>query len=201
MKKYIIYAIAMAANVALVGQSAAMYSALKTKHEEEAKLPFKVEQEISLNPFEIVPYRPAFYYDPTIQLPLVASPRPTSRPASIHQKCLALNLYHEARGEEVQGQIRVGYVTLNRVKDRRWPDNICGVVYQPEQFSWTIYDMRVTNWDEYEELHELAGKIIRGEVHDNSKGSNHYYAHKTVNPWWATEYTLVGVMGGHTFLK
>lgn len=63
--------------------------------------------------------------------------------------CLATNIYHEARGEPLDGQIAVASVTINRVQDRRWPNTICEVVYQaqydPEtqqprlyrcQFSW-----------------------------------------------------------------
>lgn len=48
-------------------------------------------------------------------------------------KCLATNVYMEARGEPMEGQIAVAKVTLNRVKD----NTICDVVYEPNQFSWT----------------------------------------------------------------
>ena len=44
--------------------------------------------------------------------------------------CLALNLYHEARGESLAGNLAVGFVTMNRVADPRYPDTVCGVVKQ-----------------------------------------------------------------------
>jgi spore germination cell wall hydrolase CwlJ-like protein len=50
--------------------------------------------------------------------------------------CLAKNLYFEARGENEAGQFAVGFVTMNRVRNKRWPDSVCKVVYQPGQFSW-----------------------------------------------------------------
>jgi hypothetical protein len=54
--------------------------------------------------------------------------------------CMSLNLYFEARGEEVQGQIAVAEVTLNRVASPAFPDDICGVILQENedgcQFSW-----------------------------------------------------------------
>ena len=62
--------------------------------------------------------------------------------------CLATNIYFEARGEPVRGQMAVAMVTLNRVNDGRFADTICEVVYQSEknskgkpirgrcQFSW-----------------------------------------------------------------
>jgi len=51
--------------------------------------------------------------------------------------CLVENVYHEARGEGALGQAAVAYVTLNRVRSPDYPDTICGVVWQPGQFSWT----------------------------------------------------------------
>ena len=51
--------------------------------------------------------------------------------------CLALNIYHEARGQSIAGQIAVGQVTLNRLRDRRFPNTICEVITQgPHRPSW-----------------------------------------------------------------
>jgi N-acetylmuramoyl-L-alanine amidase len=50
--------------------------------------------------------------------------------------CLAQNVYYEARNQPIEGQLAVADVTLNRVEDPRWPDTICGVVEQKNQFSW-----------------------------------------------------------------
>ncbi len=51
--------------------------------------------------------------------------------------CLVSNVYYEAKGESFKGKIAVALVTLNRVDDARYPDSICSVVYQKNQFSWT----------------------------------------------------------------
>jgi spore germination cell wall hydrolase CwlJ-like protein len=52
-------------------------------------------------------------------------------------RCLAENIYFEARNESVMGQIAVAYVTLNRVFAPKHPDTICGVVKQGEyKESW-----------------------------------------------------------------
>lgn len=52
-------------------------------------------------------------------------------------KCLADNVYHEARGESLEGRYAVIFATLERVLHKRFPKTICGVVHQPWQFSWT----------------------------------------------------------------
>ena len=41
----------------------------------------------------------------------------------------------EARGEPYEGQVAVGAVILNRVKDSRFPNSISGVIYQPGAFT------------------------------------------------------------------
>ena len=43
---------------------------------------------------------------------------------SEEKKCLALNIYHESRNQPLAGQMAVALVTLNRVRDKRFPDTI-----------------------------------------------------------------------------
>ena len=51
--------------------------------------------------------------------------------------CLAMNIYHEARGESETGRLAVANVTMNRVNHYKYPDTICGVVQQ---------GIHYTNW-------------------------------------------------------
>ena len=44
--------------------------------------------------------------------------------------CMALNIYHESRSEEMRGQVAVANVTLNRVASNKWPNDVCSVVKQ-----------------------------------------------------------------------
>jgi len=51
--------------------------------------------------------------------------------------CLALNVYYEARGSNLADMYAVSDVVLNRVRDTRYPNTICDVVYQgPTRESW-----------------------------------------------------------------
>jgi len=54
------------------------------------------------------------------------------------EHCMALNIYHEARSENMAGKFAVADVVLNRVNDRRYPDTVCGVVYQAELSEWWL---------------------------------------------------------------
>ena len=51
-------------------------------------------------------------------------------------KCLAGAVYFESKGESLEGQLAVARVIINRVKSGRFANSMCGVVYQPGQFSF-----------------------------------------------------------------
>lgn len=48
--------------------------------------------------------------------------------------CLAQNIYYEAGREPEEGKVAVGIVTMNRVDDGRFGDDICQVVHQKTVF-------------------------------------------------------------------
>lgn len=52
-------------------------------------------------------------------------------------ECMARNIYFEANNQSKAGMIAVARVVINRVKDRRFPDTVCKVIYQgPIRESW-----------------------------------------------------------------
>lgn len=130
--------------------------------------------------------------------------------------CLAMNLYHETRGETLAGNIAVGYVTMNRVADPRYPDTVCGVVHQAKyhgwdlvnpiknrcQFSWYCDGLSDNPQDGKAMLESvlIAQHIIAGTVTDISEGATHYHA-KYVNPYWSGDMTVVLEVGQHIFYK
>jgi len=130
--------------------------------------------------------------------------------------CLAMNLYHETRGETLAGNLAVGFVTMNRVADKRYPDTVCGVVHQAKyygwdlvnpirnrcQFSWYCDGISDNPQDGKAMLESviLAQHIIAGTVTDISEGATHYHA-TYVNPYWAGDMTVVLEVGQHIFYK
>lgn len=112
--------------------------------------------------------------------------------------CLALNVYHEARGEPLDGQVAVAQVTMNRVASKRYPNTVCEVVYQKSQFSWTRHNPPVT---EPAELMKAFFLVLQLDTFDNfTGGATHYYAHNKTTPYWSSKLTLVGSLGNHTFM-
>ena len=115
-------------------------------------------------------------------------------------KCLALNIYHEARGERVEGQIAVAQVTVNRVGHDEWPSTICEVVYEPKQFSWThlIKEHSPSEAKAWSQARIIARDVMIGNVEDPTKGAVFYHANY-VNPDWAKFMDLSKVIGNHLF--
>ena len=76
---------------------------------------------------------------------LAALYSPTHAQAYVDEThCMALNIYHEAKNQSMIGQIAVGLVTMNRVRDHRYPNTVCEVVYQgPSRPSWKDPNKRI----------------------------------------------------------
>ena len=57
-------------------------------------------------------------------------------PLDEQANCIAVAVYHEARGESLDGQLAVARVIMNRAASGKYPSSWCGVVKQPWQFSF-----------------------------------------------------------------
>jgi N-acetylmuramoyl-L-alanine amidase len=115
--------------------------------------------------------------------------------------CLALNVYFEARNQSTDGQYLVAEVTMNRVRDDKYPDDICAVVWQPKQFSWThdgkSDNPRNTNaW--------LKAQIVAYSVIlygcEICTDATHYHT-LDIKPYWSKHLQLIGRYDNHVFYK
>lgn len=85
-------------------------------------------------------------------------------------KCLADNIYHEAKGESLRGKFGVAQVTINRLNSKHFPNSICDVVYERTknlcQFSWTCQRNRSIVYNEH---YEDSLNIALAFVYNNAK--------------------------------
>ena len=121
--------------------------------------------------------------------------------------CIALNVYFEARSDNMSGQYAVAHVVLNRVQDNRWPNDVCNVITQRNdnnfcQFSWYCDGKSDKPDDEYAWAYAqmVAADVLRGEVPDFTGGSTHYHAYY-VKPYWADNMLYQGDFGSHYFFR
>lgn len=124
-------------------------------------------------------------------------------------ECLAKNIYFEARGEDYIEKIMVANVTMNRLRNSKFPNSICGVVYQKSQFSWTKYEIQEVehythnNHKEliaWNESVDIAKMTVGNMVVDLSAGAMFYHNNK-VRPKWSRHMTKVAQTKGHKWYK
>lgn len=124
--------------------------------------------------------------------------------------CLAINIYKEAGYEPFEGKVAVAQVTMNRVANENFPNNVCGVVYQKNkvmekvvcQFSWycdSKHRTRPVGKDAYEESYAVAKKVLLENFRLDSLKEALYYHATYVNPRWGHE--KIGKIGQHIFYK
>lgn len=108
--------------------------------------------------------------------------------------CLAANLYFEARGEPIDGQVLVGEVTLNRGED------ICKTVFKKGQFSWTNdKDLAIDDPQAFIQSMTLAYELLNNGC-DLCTTATHFHT-RDVKPYWAEHLTLIGAYGNHVFYQ
>jgi spore germination cell wall hydrolase CwlJ-like protein len=123
--------------------------------------------------------------------------------------CLATAIYFEARGESYRGQVAVAQVVLNRVKDHRYPDTICGVVFQNQhrrnacQFSFACDGIAdtVNERQPWAQAEEIAQKVTSGELYLTEVADATHYHATYVRPGWARRMDRVTQVGLHVFYK
>lgn len=123
-------------------------------------------------------------------------------------QCLQCNIYHEARGEPVEGQLAVALVTLNRSASEKYPDKICNVVWQRKQFSWTSKrNLRMSEPGAREQARVVAttANMIHQagltNVFFQSKAPVEHFHAVGHSPSWAKRLTRVTRIGRHIFYR
>jgi len=129
--------------------------------------------------------------------------------------CLAQNIYWEARSEDIEGQVAVAFVVLNRVKGKRYPSTICDVVKEgpiyagiPKrnvcQFSWYCdgrSDKPRIESKSWKIATTLTYEIlVLNKYADPIGGATHYHA-TYVSPRWAKRLAKTKQIGIHIFYK
>ncbi len=104
-------------------------------------------------------------------------------------------IYGEARGEDFLGQVAVGAVVLNRLKDPRFPKTIRSIVYQSGAF--TAVNDRQIHLDPNNQAYKAAEAALSGL--DPTNGAIFYYNPRLATDDWIKSRTVVKRIGNHTF--
>jgi spore germination cell wall hydrolase CwlJ-like protein len=130
---------------------------------------------------------------------------------ALELRCLAENIYFEARGEPLNGQYAVAEVTINRVKSPYFPKTICGVVHDTRwdrvrrrfvaHFSWTQMEDRGDPWGPLWQQSIAVATAVLDQAHMPIVPDALYYHADSVQPYWANPRRSVARIGNHVFYR
>jgi N-acetylmuramoyl-L-alanine amidase len=118
--------------------------------------------------------------------------------------CMALAIYHEAKGQAEIGMEAIGHVILNRAKSLKFPTTVCGVVWQQSQFSWTsrpVMALVPRESDAWIQAQKVALEVLDPTSEDPTHGATHFYNKVTDHPRWLKRGTRTFAVGPHVFMK
>lgn len=119
--------------------------------------------------------------------------------------CLALNVYHESRGEPELGKKIVAQTAINRAN--LYNTSICKEVLKPNQYSWTkqlVYEKKLkpsgmpTDDKAWEDSKRIAQAAIDGNLSIPKRYQTATSFHSIrVHPNWSKQLRCVGRVGQH----
>ena len=112
---------------------------------------------------------------------------------------LARAINGEARGEPYEGQVAVGAVILNRVKNSSFPNTIAGVIYEPGAFTAVSDGQINVPIDESSTVVKAAQDALNGW--DPTGGAIYYFNPNTATNSWIWSRPLIKTIGKHRFCK
>jgi N-acetylmuramoyl-L-alanine amidase len=113
------------------------------------------------------------------------------------EQLLARAINGEARGEPYEGQVAVGAVILNRVKDPNFPNTIAGVIYQPGAFTAVSDGQINVPIDPGSTVVKAARDALNGW--DPTDGCIYYWNPSTATSSWIWSRKIVAKIGKHNF--
>jgi spore germination cell wall hydrolase CwlJ-like protein len=117
--------------------------------------------------------------------------------------CLAAAIYHESRAEPLEGQLAVAEVVINRTQSRSFRRTICGVVTQPNQFSFVrrgaipFPDRNSRAW----KRSVAIARIARDNLWSSSAAHALYFHADYASPSWRHSKKLQATLGNHIFYR
>lgn len=127
----------------------------------------------------------------------------TSDQMSREMLCLAQAVYFESRGEQLDGQLAVARVVINRAESNVFPDDYCSVVTQRAQFSF-VRGGRIPEpnrgssaWTRAKAIARIAHRDLWESPVDDAL----YFHAKHVRPRWAGRMTARATIDNHIFYR
>lgn len=126
-----------------------------------------------------------------------STPRPVPGYQNIDLTLLARIIHAEARGEPVEGQVAVGAVLLNRVKNSRFPNDLWSNIFKSGEFC-TVRDGQI--WLEPDAAAYRAARLALSGW-DPTYGAIYFYNPTHTTSRWIWSRPVTTRIGRHVFAR
>jgi len=125
----------------------------------------------------------------------------TTGALNAEMQCLAGTVYFESKGESLQGQLAVARVVMARAKSSRFPNSICGVVYQRKQFSFVRGGKmpRINKGHQHWRNAVAISKIAMNDAWKSPVEGALFFHARYVSPGWRL--TRMATIDNHIFYR
>jgi spore germination cell wall hydrolase CwlJ-like protein len=121
--------------------------------------------------------------------------------ANREMECLAGTVYFESKSEPLEGQLAVAETVINRSRSGRFPGSICGVVYQPSQFSFIRGGGMppIARGGQQWKTAVAIAHIAKNDLWTSSASNALFFHARRVSPGWKLR--RVASVGNHVFYR
>jgi spore germination cell wall hydrolase CwlJ-like protein len=114
------------------------------------------------------------------------------------RECLERAMFFESNRSSPDGLMAVGTVVMNRLASGSYPDTICGVVGQKNQFAPGVLTRKM-NSKAMPDVQATADAVLKGKRHPSLKNSMFFHTAGLKFPYRNMHYVLVA--GGNSFYE
>lgn len=125
----------------------------------------------------------------------------TATASNSSYECMAKAIYFESRGGNATDMQAIGFTIMNRVKSSTFPNSVCSVVRQKNQYSPNINrGVSIKEQSEYKKSLTYSRGIINGALKDFTNGAQYFHT-LTSSPYWSKKFKQVHRNKQHVFYK
>jgi len=123
----------------------------------------------------------------------------TAVEADAHEReCLMRAMYFESNRSSEDGMLAVGSVVMNRVASPKFPNTICDVVGQPNQFASGVMTRKMSS-SALPKIEKVADQVLAGKRHPKVGRAMFFHTAGLTFPYDNMHY--VAVAGGNAFYE
>ena len=114
-------------------------------------------------------------------------------------ECLTRVMYFESNRSSAEGMLAVGSVVMNRMHDRKFPNSVCGVVGQKNQFADGVLWKPMKEGKSLALARQVAERVMAGARHPGVRDAKFFHTEGYSFPYTNMHYVLVA--GGNAFYE